>query len=70
MTATYVKLYVNLCCYLDTTISSPELANNQANKLHDFPVWVVDIQPLNRSIYMFYTISESLSWDLQPITAR
>jgi hypothetical protein len=51
-------------------ISSPVLANNQENKLHAFPVWVVDIQPLSRSIYMFYTISESLKRDLQPITTR
>jgi len=70
MTATFVRLFVKPCYYLDTIISSPELANNQENKLHAIPVWVVDIQPLSLSIYMLYTISESLSWDLQPITAR
>lgn len=69
MAATFVRLFVNLCYYLDTIISIPKLANNQ-EKLHALPVWVVDIQPLSGSIYMLYTISESLSWDLQPITAR
>ena len=57
MAATSVRLFVKRCYYLDTIISSTELANNQENKLHAFPVWVVEVQPLSRSIYMLYTIS-------------
>jgi hypothetical protein len=51
-------------------IGSSEIANNEERKLHAFPMWVVDTQPLRRNIYMFHTISESLKRDLQPITAR